>query len=95
MRIPTESFLGSLEKWLTAVRNNDLPAAKSHAEFMQKHGELLIINPEFRRSFLEHCSDVEPREALKQMTQFVTCATEVTARAMREAGRKRSSDDER
>lgn len=85
MSVPTESFVGSLEKWLTAIRTNDLGAAKGHAEFMQKYGELLVIHPDFRRAFHARWPDIEPKDALQHMTRFLICATEAQERALEQA----------
>jgi hypothetical protein len=83
MLVPTESFVDAVEKWLGAVRANDLGAAKFHAEHMHLHGDLLAIHPEFRAAFKEHWPDVDPKVALQHLTQFMLCATEARARALK------------
>ena len=84
MLIPTESFVGSVEKWLAAVRSNDLGAARMHAELMDKQGELLVIHPDFRKAFHAHWPELEPKDALQHLTRFLICATEARERAIKE-----------
>jgi hypothetical protein len=63
-----------------AVRMNDFAGAKSLAERLSMHGELLAIHPDFVRCFTNRAQGVDPRETLRHLSQFLVCATENRAR---------------
>lgn len=88
MLTSTAMFIDALEKWLRAVRADDFDAAKVHAEHLVKAGELVVIHPEFVRSFEEHCHGVDPKQALFELCEFFVCATDGRERALKEWVRK-------
>lgn len=80
MRTATDAFVAPLEEWVRAIRADDFVAAKRHAEFICKAGELLAIRPEFVRSFQQH-DNCDPKEALFHLCQFLVSAAEGRALA--------------
>jgi hypothetical protein len=84
MLTATSAFMDAMEKWLKAVRANDFGAAKFHAKDIVLAGELLVIHPEFRRAFQQHCPDRDPKEALVDLCHFLVCTTDGRARVLTE-----------
>jgi hypothetical protein len=78
-----EPAVDLLERWLTALRTNDLSAARIHAQAMQDRAELLVRQPEFRRAACAQWPDLEPADAVEQFTQFLIHATEASGRAVK------------
>ena len=84
MLTATEAFMDALEKWLKAVREDDFQVAKQRAKHLILAGELLVIHPDFVRSFKEHCEGCNPKDALFQMCQFLLCATDGRAKTLKQ-----------
>jgi hypothetical protein len=79
----SNSFVDGVENWIKAVRANDFEQARTAAEFCVRSGELLTIHPDFIKCFTRHCESVHPADALSYVCQFLRCATEGRAAAVR------------
>ena len=75
--------MDAFEKWLRAVQGDDFSAARTHAKNLVRSGELLILHPDFRRCFAQHYPEVEPKDALLHVCQFMVCATDGRAQVLR------------
>ena len=82
MIVATDSLLEPLELWARAIRMGDLSSARRCAERLNVAGELLVIRPEFRHIFEEHCPGHDPRDALEMMSQLLFCAAEGRAKEL-------------
>jgi hypothetical protein len=83
MLTATSMFIESLEKWLRAARADNFEEARVHAANLTRSGELLVVHPEFRRCFMQHYPNVEPKDALLHLCQFFVCATDGRARVLK------------
>jgi hypothetical protein len=71
--IPMREFLDVTERWLVAVEEQDVGRAQILSERLKQVGELLAIDPDFRRMFLEtqdNCGTTDPGEALRCVYAF-------------------------
>jgi hypothetical protein len=84
MLTATASFMDAMEKWLKAVRADDFASARRHAESMVRAGELLVIHPDFSHCFAKHYPNIEPKDALLYLCQFLVCATDGRARTLKQ-----------
>jgi hypothetical protein len=75
-------FMKALEQWLKTIGEKDFASARRHAENMVRTGDLLVIHPEFRRCFAKSYPDVDPREALLHLCEFLVCATDGRAQVL-------------
>src|SRR5688572_14059558 len=76
MTLARTAFLDSLEKWIQAARADDFHSAKEHADNLIRYGEMLVIHPEFVRSFARQSPNVDAKDALLQLCQFLICVTD-------------------
>ena len=88
MLISTQSFFEPLEAWIRAIRAEDFPAARRHAEHLVEAGELLVVHPDFRRCFRQHCGETDPHQTLVHLCRFLVCATDGRANVMRQKARR-------
>jgi hypothetical protein len=79
----TSLFAEALDTWSRAMQQCDIEAARFHTENLRLRGDILAIRPEFRKCFQARCPDVETEQALKVLCQFLACATECRAQAIR------------
>ena len=69
----TGCFTEAIDKWVRAMRSDDFTSARIHAEHLHKHGELLVIQPEFRKCISKHCPDLDAEQELSHLGQFLSC----------------------
>lgn len=78
----TQAFLGPVEQWARAIREDDFPAARRWAQRLAREGEKLAQHPDFKKCFMVRCGGFDTHEALVHLSQFLMCATEGRAMAL-------------
>lgn len=77
--LPMIAFLGAAEKWLQAVEARQIERAVFLVQQLRVAGQLLAIDPEFKRIFAEHqkdCPEADPERALQCVNAFFHAVTD-------------------
>ena len=77
--LPMIAFLGTTEKWLRAVENRQIDRALFLVCQLRAAGQLIAIDPEFKRIFAENlggCSHRDPEQALHCVDAFFQAVTD-------------------
>lgn len=72
--LPIRMFIEGMTRWADCVESGDCQGAKHRAEHITKAADLLTIDPEFKRIFLENkqlCDSHDPKAAMECLSAFL------------------------
>lgn len=76
MQNSTHAFIDPLERWLRAIRQDDIEGALACLDELSREGGRLARHPDFRQRFAERRPGADPADGLAILCDYLRCATE-------------------
>jgi hypothetical protein len=82
----TTLFVDALGRWVAAIETSDIGKARAIAEHLEVDAQRLVLIPEFHQCLEKHFDGMSADKVLQSLSQFLLCATNARALALKQHG---------